>query len=158
MAVYDLEKLSFDLREICKANIVAKLLAIDTEKADGVTMQSPHASAYFFQALTKAQASQYPCFVFFGMDDPISDGLGPMSVEEVELFFIVMLKDTAENEVYLQRMLRYSRALKEIFQENFNNTPWKNKLKITSVAPVSFQIAGVASTFAGAGVKVWTKF
>lgn len=155
--MYDLEQLLFDLRDICKANLGTKLAAIDTEKNDGTTMSVPAQTAYFFQSLTKNQAAAEDVFVFFGMDDPIADGLGPMTIEEVEIFFIVMLKQTAESEQYLQRMLRYTRALKEIFQENFNSTPMKNKLRVSSLSPVSFNIAGVTSTFMGAGVKVWTK-
>lgn len=155
---YDLEQLCFDLQTIASANLATKLAALDTEKNDGLTLKAPASTAYFFQALNKAQATADDVFVFFGMDDPTADGLGPMTVEEVEIFFIVMARDTGENQQYLRRMLRYSRALKEIFQENFSNTPWKNKLKVTSIAPVSFTIQGVPSTFMGAGVKVWTKF
>jgi hypothetical protein len=155
--IYDIEKLLTDMKAVAVANLDTKLAAIAAEKGDGLTLATIPAAAYIFQTLTRNHATAYPAFMFYGYDDPTADGIGPYTLEEFEIFFIAMVKDTAENGVYLTRMMRYGRALKEIFQDGFNNTPWKNKLKVSSVAPVSFQIAGGPGSFMGAGVKVWTK-
>jgi hypothetical protein len=154
MAKYDIENLLTDLAAIAKTNLNTKIAAITAEKNDDIVLKTIDSGAYFFQSLAKNRAASYPVFLFYGMDDPTADGIGPGTAETVNIFFLVVLQDTAEEEVYMTRLLRYSRALKEIFEENYATIRRVSRILVSNLAPVSFEIENVSGTFKAVGVKV----
>lgn len=154
MARYDIENFLSDLVATCKAKLNTKIADINAEKGDAITVATVPDEAYFFQALNKAKAAPYPVFMFYGLEDPETDGLGPYTSESYEIYFIVVVKDTAENEIYLTKLLRYARALKEIFEQNFSKNPWGIKLKVSSLSPVGFEALGMPGSFKACGAKI----
>ncbi len=153
-ARYDIEELLRDLLEVCKANLNTKLAALDAEKNDGITLLTVPDEAYFFQSLEKARAAPYNAFVFWGLDDPTPDGHGPYTLENLGIFFIVVVRDTAETENYLFRLMRYSRAMKEIFEQNFSKNRGRVKLSVQNLSPVGFDALGMPGSFKAVGVRL----
>ncbi len=157
MARYDLEALLADLKSICTTSLNAKLTEITTEKADAVAMPEISGDAYFFQRIEKNRAAAFPAFVFYSVEDPTAaDGLGPHTLEDYTITFIVVLKDTADGEKFSTRLLRYSRALKELFETASYGSKLRAKIRVSSVSPQSFGIDGLAGVFKGVGVQVKT--
>lgn len=153
---YDIEDVLTDMKSVCTTNLATKLLEIDAEKADRALLPV-NANAYFFQSLEHAKAAAFPVFIYYWMEDPTADGLGPNTLQDLEISFVVVLKDTAENDFYLTRMLRYSRALKEIFEQSCTGNMKHLRMLISSLSPVTFMIEGADTSFHAAGIKLRVK-
>lgn len=156
MAKYDLEQLSLDLVAILQANLGAKLAQISTLKNDGLVLLVPDtARGYFFQSLEKETATNQPVFVFYGLDDPVTKySSGQATGIEVDLFFILVLQDTAENPVFTRRLLRYMRAFQEVFEENFTKINRSVRISVSSLAPVPLGALDNAGAAGATGVKI----
>lgn len=153
MAKYDIENLLADTLKIVNDNLNVKLRAISAEKADGLNLLELDPAKCFFQDLDKSDAIAAPLFLFYGVDDPQVDGIGPASAIRAELFFILVLMDTGENKLFMTRLLRYMRAMQEIFQDNYDKIVRVGRISVSSLAPVSFTIQGGGS-FKAVGVKL----
>lgn len=154
MAKRDLETIIFDLEALVKANLPAKLLAIDADKGDGITLTQIPDAAYFFQDLKQSDAAAYPAFISFGIEDPTPEGIGPSTSEATEIFFVVVLQgDGTPRDIY-KKLLRYMRGLKEIFQENFDKIPSTSRLIVSSLSPVAIVAPTTNWSFRAAGVKI----
>lgn len=156
MARNDLERLLNELKNISQAKLTTKLAAIDAEKNDGLTMTPIPNEAYFFQDLSLESAAAFPAFMFFGVDDPEPIGNGPGTIERVEIYFIVVVQAEANASQFSTKLLRYNRALKEIFEESYGAIPWATKLQVSSLTPTTLQAPGFQAGFKGVGVKIVT--
>ncbi len=116
-AKYDLENLLADVKAIMVANINTKLVEIDTEKGD-LTMAPIDNDAYFEQSLTTKTAN-WDQFILYGISDIESDGKGPMTLQKVSVQIVLILSDFGNDPDINKRVLRYGRALKEIFEKNW---------------------------------------
>lgn len=153
MAKYDLESLINDLKAVCVAQLNSKLSAINTEKADGLDVPPVSEDAYFFQSLAKSAAGQYPVFIFYGAEDPTVDSIGAATLEAHSVDFIVVVREMADDKMST-RMLRYSRAMKEIFEQAFLQRKIGTKIEVISLTPTRFGIEGIKHNFHGVGVKI----
>src|SRR5947209_5598149 len=122
MAKYDVENLLTDIQAYMVANFQAKLTEINNEKADGITLSAPDNNAYFLQTINDKIANYDP-FVIYGIDRATTDSLGLMSVRKWIVSVIIVLADTLEadsanTQIISHKILRYSRALTELFEEN----------------------------------------
>jgi len=151
---YDVEKFCADLKTVLAANMNAKLLQIDAEKADAITLKPVDANAYFFQELN-GNTANYDPYVLYSIEDMGSTGLGPVTVERPVVHFVVVLADTGQDATGIAaRMLRYQRALKEIFEEHWAENGNGIKLEISSMVPVQFSLMNSANPFRAIGVAV----
>lgn len=154
MARYDLESLVNDLKAICQANLNTKLAAIDVEKNDGLTSYQIPITAYLFQDLRQESVAPHKAIMFFGIDDPESNGIGPATLERVEIYFIVICQRYPDAVEFHTRLLRYMRALKEIFEENWHTLPNANRYTISSLSPTTLEGPGFQAGYKAVGVKV----
>lgn len=156
MARYDAENLANDLVAILKTNLSTKLTAITAEKGDSLTLSPVDTTrGYFFQSLEKATAAALPVFIFWGLDDPIAKGSSGMATaQEIDFFFILVLQDTAENETFIIRLMRYMRAIREVFEENYTTINRAARISVSSLAPVPIESLNAAGTFKATGVKI----
>lgn len=132
MAKYDVERLYSDIESLLKSELNNKLLEIDTEKAD-IVLDPVDDNAYFFQTMTE-NAENYDPFLFYGEDQVIATGTGPATVEtfSIDIGIILQIKNDPTTGT---RLLRYRRALREIFEKNWVKINRNVKLKVTSLAP-----------------------
>lgn len=151
---YDVEDLIDGLDTILKASLNTKIAALNAEKNDSITLADIPNEAYFFQDLKLQDVQAYDNFLLYGLGEPKIEAQGPYTAEIERLFYVIVVKDTAENSVYLKKLLRYRRILKEIFEENFTKNGLGGRLIVTSLAPVDYEVMGSGTTFRAVGVIV----
>lgn len=155
MARFDLELLLDSLKQVCIDGLSAKLAAIAVEKADGLAYTEIPTDAYFFQVLNKSAVGARRAFIYYGAEDPVANPIGPHTAEDYTIFFVVALARTADaSSVFETRLLRYARALKEIFEAAFTANRIRTKILVTTITPTNFALAGHDGSFVGVGVKV----
>lgn len=137
---FDMENILEDVKAVLVANFNTKLVEIDTEKNDGVTLVPVESDAYFLQSLDN-EFSNYSAFIVYGVTDinPINNG--PYTSQEYTLTVMLIASDDGSGEEMTKKMLRYSKALREVFEKNWQSTGLGNKLDINSFVPV--HVAGL---------------
>ena len=154
MAKYDLEKLLNDIETILKANLNTKLAAIDTEKADSITLATVDSTAYVRQSLNGETVNSDP-FIFYGVDEiETVEGLGFGTNAKYSITVMLILADMNADLDIANRMFRYLRAIQEVFQENWNETDNGVKLFISSLAPIAVTDMDTNATYRAIGVKL----
>ena len=152
---YDLESLFGDIESLLNTNLNAKITAINAEKSDAVVLKSVGAAAYFLQEINGKQINFNP-FILYGLEASTSQSVHGHSVEEVIISVIIVLSDQGEDIAISNRMLRYRRCLKEVFEDNFQLISNSNMIKIQSLVPVSFQGLNSSESYRAVGVNIKT--
>lgn len=132
---FDIELLLSDIEAFLVANLNTKLAAIDTEKNDGVTLAQINSAAYYQQTIHK-ETLNYDPFVIYGIEAIEARGQGPATLEKYQLYVVVVMTDTHNDPKLLKRLLRYQRALKELFHANWSTIGNPVKMKVSSLVPV----------------------
>lgn len=153
MAKYDIENLLADIQAFLQSNLNAKLSAISAEKADGVNLPLIDSNAYFLQTFNDKNASYDP-FVFYGIDKVEGDASGPYASRNYKLNVIIIASDQGQDLSMPKRMLRYSRALDEIFSENWATIGAAVKFRVTSLEPISFTMMNSSEPYRAIGVTL----
>lgn len=144
MTKFDLESLLDAIETILQANLNTKIAAVEAEKiAQGfpVTGLAPvdNARGYFLQSWSPENLNIDPA-IFYGVDHVEAVGMGPNTVEKFILFVEIILTDEGQDSLANTRINRYTRAIKEVLQENFDQLPSSSQIKIETVRPVSFKL------------------
>lgn len=133
MAKFDLE----DFRDILKAylvdNMAAKVAEINTEKGDTLLVVIPEEQ--YFQDFNE-KIINYKEFVYFGFldfDPPVTSG-GKIA-QPVSMFFMTIVPDQDGGIVGENKILRYTRAMTEIFQAKTLTDARISDLEITPSPP-----------------------
>lgn len=146
MTRYDAESLLKDVKAILVNNLNTKVAAIEAEKiavgcgASGITAIDT-AKGYFEQTWSDKILNINPA-IFYGIEDIAAEGMGPWTSETIQIFVEVILVDSGIDPLQLARnkILRYSRAIKEVFQENYDRLPMGNQIKIKTLRPIAFKL------------------
>lgn len=154
MAKYDLESLLAQIKTVCTDGLNTRLTAITTEKGDSVELPSIASAAYFYQVLDKSLVGAHKAFIFYGSDDPVAQAEGPHTLEDYQIFVIAVLREYADGEAMSVRMMRYARALKEIFEEAYTSRKISTKILVSSITPTNLAIQDVEGSFRACGVKI----
>jgi hypothetical protein len=142
MATYDIETLLDDIETLLKANLNTKIAAIEAEKTalgKAVGLPSVDTNAYFQQAWSDKILNYSPA-IFYGLEQIQASGSHSATLEAYKIFVEVVIVDSGMDTFTKNRIHRYSRALKEVFQENFDRLPWGNRINIETVRPISFKL------------------
>lgn len=137
---YDLEDLCDDIATLLKEKLNAKIEAISNEKADaGKSFDLPliGENNYFFQSWDQKIRNTKVC-IFYGIAKVDAQGIGPNTSESYQLFIEVVYTSSRTDTKSVQRILRYSRALKEVIEENWDELFSGNKLIVETLVPISF--------------------
>ena len=153
MAKFDLENMVDEVVALVKAQLNTKIAEINAEKADSVTLATIEATAYSVLSLNNGIMNFDP-FVVVYVEDIESQGIGPGTADFITLPVIVVAADMGTDTEIYKRMLRYMRALKEIFEENFQRIEPGNNLIIESVAPQYITGLNTNKRHRGAGVAL----
>ena len=140
---YDIEDLLDDIEVLLKANLNTKIAAIEAEKiAAGkpdVSLQAIDDAAYFQQTWSDKIMNRAPA-IFYGLEQIDATGSNSATAEIYKIFVEVVLVDSGMDTYTKNRIHRYSRALREVFQDNFDALPWSTKTNIETVRPIAFRI------------------
>jgi hypothetical protein len=150
---YDVEVFLSNIETILKNNLNSKLASIDTEKNDGITLKTLVSDAYFFQELNSKVANYNP-FLLYGVEDLGTKAVEGFSVQEVTVSIVIVVTDDGEDQNIAKRMLRYSRALQEVFEENFCLVENSVKLIIQNLMPVEFNMLNSSDSYRAVGINL----
>ena len=154
MARLDVETILSSLETILKTYLNAKITSINEEKADGIVLaQIDEAKGYYLQTLDAEQVSANP-FVFYGIEDIQSQGLGPETLNNYTLGITIILEDSGQDLNVAKRMFRYSRALQETLQEHWSDIRGSVKTVIASLVPIEFKALNATNISRAVGVQL----
>jgi len=152
MANFDLE----DYRDLMKAflvdNMAAKVAEINTEKGDSLLVEIPEAQ--YFQDFNE-KIVNFKDFIYFGFL-PFEQGIssGNALGQPVSMFFLTMVSDHAGGIVGENKILRYTRAMMEIFQAESLTDSRISDLELTILPPDLIQIEPGADWYKAGGIYV----
>lgn len=146
MALYDVERLLADLEDTLKTKLAAKLAAITAEKtALGFPLDLPEPAAddFYFQTWDDKILNSSPG-ILYGLRESVADGSSHSVTSEritlfVEVYYTHPMNESDDGSG-TKRILRYTRALKEIIQENFDANEIMAKIKVKTLTPLSFRL------------------
>lgn len=152
--MYDLEDLLDDVEQVLKDNFNTKLGQIDTEKNDSIVL-APVSSdeGYFLQTLDGRIANANP-IIYYSVADIESVGKGPATGNIYQIEVVLMLRDAIDESNIGKRMFRYSRALKEVFEEQWATIGNGIRLKILSLVPIAFTELNTSQPYRAVGVRL----
>lgn len=141
---FDGEDLLDRVLSIIQTGLSAKLTAIEAEKiakGKGITggLPVPESGAYFRQTWSNNILNYAPA-IFYGIENVQADGVGPVTSEKFTVFVEVIIVDSGMDTNTTSKIMRYSRALKELFQSSFSEVAETGRIKIETVRPVSFKL------------------
>ena len=128
MAKFDSEDLLLGILQIMTTGLNTKVAAIEAEKVaksptQGLTptLASFASNNYYLQTWTDKILQNSPA-IFYGIEDVQTlDGAG-VAAKTYKVFVEVVYVDSGQTNDAHKRISRYSRALEELFEENFRGT------------------------------------
>lgn len=111
----DIEFLEQKILGIVQNNFATKIAEINSEKGDSLLENID--SSYYYNDLYVSELNT-DLFIFYGIKDPVIDSIGGDSAEEWTIFYNIFIHKQNELTLIRNSILRYTRALKEIVQEN----------------------------------------
>lgn len=153
MATKDVESILDDILSFLQANLNTKITEVNTEKGDGIEMDTVGSTAYLMQTLNDTIANFDP-FVFYGVVDSNSDGVGP-ATSKTYIFNVVIVKVDSGQSLNLDRvMLRYNRVFVELFEKNWDKISKSDKFEVQSLEPISFRLLNNSDDYRATGVEL----
>ena len=153
---YDIETYIAETLAMVQANLPAKIIEINAEKSDGTEIKQVPDADYFNS--TSAQIFNSDPFIYYGLTDIEAEPAGSKTIITITMNFEVVFNNSNSGNT-LEKVLRYSRSLREVFQENFMGSSKHSGYKVTELPPANaplnqgsdFKIGGVSivSTIAG---------
>jgi len=152
---YDIEIAEADLLALVKVQLPAKLTEITAEKADSITLAVP-ADAEYFNG-TDDSVDNRALSVYYGLIDDTPNSIGSATAEEGRFMFLFYLNELNQKQgVIRKKLFRYIRALKEIFEENFDYFPYLSTFKIVTIAPQSWRENETSPAYKVGGIYIET--
>ncbi|HVH96868.1 MAG TPA: hypothetical protein VM682_07995 [Bacillus sp. (in: firmicutes)] len=136
MIKYDVEQFLVDLSTILATYLNAKLIEIDNDKNDGLSSKAIDSNAIFTLSLDQ-EVVNYDPFILIGLDIQ-SISMPSASADKLSIPIMLVIEDSGDSDIK-KRILRYMRALKEVFEENFASLSIPSNLEIQSLIPVEFK-------------------
>lgn len=151
---FDAEDILVEIQTYLQANLNTKIAEINSEKNDSITLNSVSTDAYFLQTLNDSIANFDP-YILIGLDDMPSVGIGPATLKTLTFTVVLVLADT-QDLLIGRRMLRYGRALEEIFNEGFQRILPFVSFKVNSLVPIAITSVNSNDPYRAVGVEVVT--
>lgn len=153
MATKDIEDVLDDIETFLKANLNTKIGEVNTEKGDGITLLTIDSGAYFLQSMANTVANFNP-FVFYGISETRSEGIGPGTAKFYFVDVIIVVTDSGNDPDIGRKVLRYNKALVELFENNYARVSGSDRLEVQSLEPVVFQLINSEDVYRAAGVRL----
>ena len=153
MSKFDVECFVDNLEIFLKDKLNPQIALIDAEKNSGWTTSPVNEKAYVFQSLDNLPVNFDP-ILFYGIAQIPSTGIGPATAKTLIIEISVIVADSNSKTIG-KKLLRYQRALEEIFEENFykiNNV--RPKIEVSSLQPISFKLQNSSNQFKAIGVEI----
>lgn len=140
MGKNDIEKVEKEILKIIQAKFPDKITEINTEKnkdlapEDQLVLKNVSNDKYFSDFYQKELTPSL--FIFFGIEQAEMQSIGSDSAETWSIFYHVFIEDENNLSKIRSQVLRYTRALKEIINENSDKiSRFCSKGEISSLTP-----------------------
>jgi len=150
---FDIECFIDNMEQHIKNKINDKIIEIDTEKGSTFTTEPINEKAYIFQSLDNMPVNFDP-ILFYGISQVPSKSITGATAKMYKVE-ISVIKADSESKTIGKKLLRYQRALEEIFEENFykiNNV--RPKIEVSSLQPISFRLQNSSNQFKAIGIEI----
>lgn len=134
----DFESVAASVASILQANLAAKCAEINADKNDGLNISDIPAAAYFFQTFNDKILNS-PVAILYGFQGIRATPVGPETANALTIFIDLFILDNGQDDKTVARVLRYSRALREIFEKNWDKLAGGSKILIETSIPVAFK-------------------
>lgn len=153
---YDLEKLRDDLLAIVTNNLAAKIAEINAEKGDGITLDVPDLTASM-RSMNDRIVNEGLILHYGLVEVEPRVTAGASTSFDVTMFFMIAFEqDVNANIDHERKSLRYSRALYEVFLDNYRTLKRVSGLTVMPYAPVDWQPNADSPYWKVGGVEVTT--
>lgn len=153
MAVKDVETILDQIETFLKANLGTKIVEINTEKADGITLATVDTDAYFMQTLNN-KITNYNPFIFYGVADSNSEGIGPATSRRYTFNVVIVAIDSGQDDNIGRIMLRYNRIFRELFEKNWAEISRSDRFEVKSLEPIGFKLLNSSDDYRATGVEL----
>lgn len=150
---YDLEYIIDQVEKVLRDNINTKLNQIEQEKLDGLSLKKIDSNAYFKQELDSRTVNYNP-FVLTFIKDIQGEGLGPHTSQIMTLTVLICLADQNPEDSIYRQVMRYHRALQEVFQEHFTEIESGSRIVVTTLKPDYLQLLNSSRMHRVVGVDI----
>lgn len=140
---YDEELAVKDAIDLVKQKLSAKIAQINAEKNDDIVLATIPEAQYIFEMLTDEILNYKGYMVIYGIQDtPVREQSDGNTIEDIVVSVQIGTFDNGEKDrsKTMYKLLRYRRALKEIFLENSDVFRGYAKSKVKSLKPDAFPI------------------
>lgn len=142
--IYDSEELLRAIKAVMTDGLNNKINAIEAQKiAAGFgltpTLAEVASTSYYEQTWSAKILNSNPA-IFYGIEDVTALDGGGVVAQTYKVFCEIVLVDSGQTNDCHNRISRYSRALKEIFEAAFAEAISGNRVKVEQVRPVSFKL------------------
>lgn len=155
MARYDIETLLTDVQSFLQANLPTQITSMNSEKSDSISLSSINNAAYFYQTMNEKIASYDP-FLYLGVSNITTVGIGPATSKEVTIQVIIAMSDVNGDNNIVKKIFRYSRILEDLFHSKWDRFSNSQTLKINSLAPVTLDLLNGIEMHKAGGVELVT--
>jgi hypothetical protein len=147
--LYDIESFLDDVKTWCLANLNPAIQAVNSDKADAIVLkQVDVANGYFFQALNTGTPNADP-FVLYGIETPRAEAVGQGLAQSYQAYVVVVVADPGNDRDIFRRLLRYQRALMEVFRMGYAEMSRGNtRPKISGLNPFPLSMVGMENAMA----------
>jgi hypothetical protein len=155
-AKYDAEQFLNDVEAILKAHLPAKLAEISAEKADDMPIPAPKDESYMLQTLND-KVNNFTPFLVYGLAPGMDQGIGPSTAEEWVVSVVIGITDTgqhAKKYPAAKKLLRYRRALKEVFEDHWLKLRNGLKISVKGLTPVALQLQNSSEEHRVVGILI----
>lgn len=153
MKKLDVETVIKNIELTLKEKLNNKLLEIDAEKADGITLRPVDPKAFIIQSLDEFPVNYDPA-LFLGIESINTVGEYSATAKTIRIEVSAILSDPQDGTIF-SRLFRYQRAMEETFLESyFTIKNMREKVRVTSLEPVAFKVQNSTTEFKAIGVII----
>lgn len=154
MAVFlDVELMLDKVKTILQAELNTRILAINSQKNDGITLKQIDSDAYFLQSLDDGTANFDP-YLFYGVDSVESIPIGPAVLKKYTLQVVIVLADDKSDLFVAKKLFRYNRVLEELFNEKWRDVFKGVDVMVEALQPVAFSVVDSSNVYRAIGVDL----
>lgn len=152
---YDTEQVIFDIEALFKSKLNTEIGLVNTEKSDSIVLVTIPTNTYVFSNFP-SEIVNYEVCVVWGIEpnDSVNEENEINYIESTNLTYEVCLSDAGELDrgEILRRLLRYTKALKNVVMKNTDVLQGYGKVKVRALEPSGFAINKQMFLSAGIGI------
>ena len=134
---FDVESLLKEALALIQAGLPAKITAVNAEKsgdAEPITLEAIPNAQYFVDS--GAQVFNHNEFIYYGITDLSTTANGQKTAIEVTMQFEVVFNNANTGKT-LEKVLRYSRCLREVVQDDYRGSKKHTGFLVSELVPAN---------------------